>query len=322
MKNNILYKGLLILFIGLLFCQTGQTQQQSQYTQFMYNYLTINPAYAGSRGVGSLMALYRNQWIGFEGSPTSQLIGFNTPVFNNRVGFGLTLSNHSIGVMNSWYGAMAYSYHIPINDDTSFRLGLQGNIRSLGLDFTDPSVIIREDGDASVLANETISNVSGNFGAGIYFNVKKFYFGFSVPYIFPTEIGINNVIGGGIKIAEEAPHYYAMIGTMLKAGKNLHIKPSALVKYVENAPFDLDINLSFVYDLTLTAGVSYRLGGDGAGDSVDLLALYQYKNIGFGLAYDFSLSQINNYSNGSIEALVRFDFVKEQEDMANPRFFF
>ncbi len=321
MQHRIFFKGLLVLFIGLGFASTGTAQQQSQYTQFMYNQLTINPAYAGSRGVPSLMALYRNQWMGFEGAPKTQLVGFNAPLFGDRVGFGLTVSNHNIGVMNSWYGAMAYSYHIPISETASFRLGLQGNMRSLGLDFTDPSVVIRQEGDGSILENQTISNFSGNFGAGIYLTVKNFYFGLSAPYIFPTEFGINkdqNIL----EIAKETPHFYGMVGTMIKAGSKFHLKPAALVKYVQNAPLDLDLNLSFVYDLRLTAGISYRMGGDGAGDSVDLLAMYQINNIGFGLAYDYNLSQLNNYNNGSIEALIRFDFIKEQADMANPRFFF
>ncbi len=287
----------------------------------MYNQLTLNPAYAGSRGVGSLMALYRNQWIGFEGSPQTKLVSFNAPLFGDKVGFGLTLSNHTIGIMNSWYAAMAYSYNIQINDETSFRIGLQGNMRSLALDFTDPAVVIRQDGDQSIMENQSINNYSGNFGAGLYLTVKKFYVGFSVPYLYPTEIGFNND-SQLPRIAMESPHYYAMIGTLIPIGTNLHLKPSALAKYVQNAPFDLDLNLSFVYNLVLTAGVSYRLGGDGTGDSVDFLALYQYSNIAFGIAYDFNLSDLSQHNNGSFEALVRFDFVKEQEDMANPRFFF
>ena len=321
MQNKIVNRGLLILFMSLFFTTMGVGQQQSQYTQFMYNQLTLNPAYAGSRGLGSLMALYRNQWIGFDGSPQTKLVSFNAPLFGDRVGFGLTVSNHTIGVMNSWYAAMAYSYNIQINDDTSLRLGLQGNMRSLALDFTDPSVVIRQDGDASILENQSTNNFSGNFGAGVYFSMKQFYFGLSVPYLYPTEIGFNPD-PGILNIAQESPHYYAMIGTMIPAGSTIHIKPSVLAKYVQNAPFDLDINLSVVFNLVLTTGISYRLGGDGSGDSVDLLALYQYNNVAFGLAYDYNISELSKHNSGSFEALIRFDFVKEQEDMANPRFFF
>ncbi len=321
MYYRALLKGFLICAIGLVGLPSASAQQQSQYTQFMYNQLTVNPAYAGSRGVGSLMALYRNQWLGFEGSPETKLLSFNAPIFSNKVGFGLTVSNHTIGVMDSWYAAMAYSYNIQLNEESSLRIGIQGNLRALAIDFSDPSVYIRQDGDASILENQATNNYSGNFGAGMYLTVKNFYFGLSAPYIYPNEIGFNSDAQLS-RIAQESPHFYAMAGTLIPMGANFRLKPAILAKYVSNAPFDLDVNLSVVYNLVLTAGVSYRLGGDGIGDSIDLLALYQFRNIALGIAYDYNLSDLSQHNSGSLEALVRFDFVKEQADMANPRFFF
>lgn len=307
--------------LGLLATTSLFAQQQSQYTQFMYNQLTVNPAYAGSRGMASLMALYRNQWLGFDGSPETKLLSFNAPIFDNKVGFGLTISNHTIGVMDSWYAAMAYSYNIQLGEESSLRIGIQGNIRALAIDFTDPSVVIRQTDDASVLENQSTNNYSGNFGAGAYLTVKNFYLGLSAPYIYPNEIGFNPD-AQLTRIAQESPHFYAMAGTLIPMGANFRLKPAVLAKYVANAPFDLDVNLSVVYNLVLTAGVSYRLGGDGMGDSIDLLALYQFRNIALGIAYDYNLSDLRQHNSGSLEALVRFDFVKEQADMANPRFFF
>ncbi len=307
--------------LGLLATTSLFAQQQSQYTQFMYNQLTVNPAYAGSRGMASLMALYRNQWLGFDGSPETKLLSFNAPIFDYNVCFGLTISNHTIGVMDSWYAAMAYSYNIQLGEESSLRIGIQGNIRALAIDFTDPSVVIRQTDDASVLENQSTNNYSGNFGAGAYLTVKNFYLGLSAPYIYPNEIGFNPD-AQLTRIAQESPHFYAMAGTLIPMGANFRLKPAVLAKYVANAPFDLDVNLSVVYNLVLTAGVSYRLGGDGMGDSIDLLALYQFRNIALGIAYDYNLSDLRQHNSGSLEALVRFDFVKEQADMANPRFFF
>ena len=109
---------------------------------------------------------------------------------------------------------------------------------------------------------------------------------------------------------------------MFEASERVAIKPALLLKYVENAPLDLDVNVSAIFDYRITIGASYRAGGDGAGDSVDLLAMYQYRNIALGLAYDFGLSELSNQTSGSFEALLRYDFFKEQDDIANPRFFY
>ena len=113
-----------------------------------------------------------------------------------------------------------------------------------------------------------------------------------------------------------------MAGAMMLISKGIDLQPHILAKYVNGAPFDLDVNLSMVFAETFTAGLSYRMGGDGQGDSVDLLAMYKINNVGIGAAYDWSLSEIKETSGGSFEVLVRYDFVKERNDMENPRFFF
>ncbi len=310
-----------ICVLFLLFVTTiGFAQQENQFTQFMHNKLYLNPAYAGARGVPYFNALYRNQWIGFEGSPESKLLSFNAPLFADRVGFGLTISNHTLGIENKWDASMAYSYNIEIDDNTALRFGLQGSVRYLGLDFSDPSVVIREDGDQSIIYDAELNQYDANFGAGLYFSSKNTYLGVSVPHFFPSELGINpNPVP---EIARSYSHFYFMAGTMIPVNSTIQFKPAVLAKYVKNAPFDLDLNASFMFNETFTAGLSYRLGGDGTGDSVDLLAMYQINSVGIGVAYDVSLSEVKETSNGSFEILLRYDFIKERGDMANPRFFF
>ncbi len=299
----------------------ANAQQEAQFTQFMYNQLYYNPAYAGARGMPSFTLLYRNQWMGFQGSPTSKLLSFNSPLFGDKVGFGLTIQNQTIGIFNTWHAAMAYSYHIKINDDSSLRLGLQGKMQYYGIDFSDPSVIVRETNDASI-SEESANKYTGNFGVGLHLQIKQMFLGISAPGFFPSEVGLNtNTLV--TEIAKESAHFYFIVGTLLPINKNIQIKPSLLAKYVQNAPFGLDLNVSMVFNLVFTTGLSYRLGGNGVSDSIDLLALYQINNVAIGAAYDFPLSaEMKEYSNGSIEVLVRYDFLKETTDMANPRFFF
>lgn len=314
-------KKFILSVLLLLAIQSMYAQQETQFTQFMHNQLSVNPAYAGSRGIPSLMAIYRGQWLGFKGAPKNLQASFNAPMFSDRVGFGLTVANASQGVTTSWTVAMAYSYHIPLSETNSLRFGLQGNIRQLGIDFSDPSVFVREGGDPSIIENMNTSQFSGNFGAGLYFQAKNFYAGVSVPYLYPSEIGFNGDLSLPL-VAKDSPHSYLILGTLLPINSNIDLKPSALVKYVKNAPLDLDVNLSVVFSKQIHLGASYRMGGDSGVESIDLTALYQVSNVAFGIAYDFTLSDISQFSNGSFEALVRYDFIKEREDMANPRFFF
>jgi len=263
--------------------------------------------------------LYRGQWLGFEKAPTTKLLSFNTPLFGERVGLGISIANHTHGIQNIWNGSMAYAYNVKITKETSFRFGIQANIRNFNIDFSDPSVRVQQNSDPSVTIDDMQNTYTGNFGAGIYLSHKQMYFGVSVPSIYPNEIGINPDTR---KTAEEIPHLYAMAGTLIPVSSKVDIKPAVLLKRVQNAPLDLDINVSFVFDKKITAGISYRLGGDGAGESIDALVMFQYNSVAFGVAYDLGLSQLSDYNNGSLEALVRYDFIKERDDIANPRFFF
>jgi type IX secretion system PorP/SprF family membrane protein len=321
MLKQLLKKSILPFVILLFVNGVSYGQQEGQFTQFMYNKLTLNPAYAGVRGIPSITALYRRQWMGFKGAPESKLLSFDAPLFGDKVGFGLTVSNQTIGIMNNWYANMAYSYHVKISEKSSFRVGLQGSMKFQGIDFADPGVYIREPGDQSIVANETANDIFANFGAGMYYTYSNTYFGVSVPYLFPGEIGFNDD-PNLTRIAETSQHFYGMAGTMIPISEKLELKPAVLVKYVQNAPLDLDVNASLVFDRKFNLGLSYRMGGDGIGDSVDFLAMYQHNQIGIGLAYDLTLSNLKTYNDGSIEILLRYDFAKEKGDLTNPRFFF
>lgn len=313
-------KKLVFLFIVLCAGLRLSAQQDHQYTQFMYNKLLINPAYAGSRGVPSLTAIYRNQWLGFgEGAPQSALLSFNSNFLSKRVGVGVTISNQKAGLQRDFQGSLAYSYDLIGGKNASLRIGVNGSIRSLSMDFTKATPLVT--GDNS-LDNMRTSTILGNVGAGIYgtFN-ERFYVGLAVPRIYSNAIGFNP--DPTVKAAKEYRHYYASAGAILPLNADLKLMPAVLIKYVENAPFDADINLNLDIREKLTVGLSYRVGGDGPGESVDLLVFWQASpQVGIGAAYDFTLSQIRDYTSGSIELLVQADLKKsKKKNMSNPRFF-
>lgn len=315
MKNIIL----LILFITPAFFLNAQ--QENHFTQFYYNKMHLNPGYAGSRGLGSITALYRNQWIGFEGAPEAKVLTFDMPIARSRVGFGLNLSQHTVGIMNNFYGTMAYNYNIPLDENISLRVGMQAVLRYFTVDFSDPSVITRHNNDLSIPLGAEESQTKGDVGLGAYLNAKDFYVGISVPHLLKNEITFNSNTAT-LEIATELPHIYAMAGALIPFSEKFGLRPSMLVKYVNNAPLDVDINLSGVFNSAFIAGIAYRVGGSGGGESIDFNLFYQFEKFGLGAAYDLTLSDLKDYNNGSIEALIRYDFKKEKGNMANPRFFF
>ncbi|MCO6485214.1 MAG: type IX secretion system membrane protein PorP/SprF [Saprospiraceae bacterium] len=307
---------LLVTFAGRL-----EAQQESHYTQFMYNKLYLNPAFAGAEGFGSFIGIYRNQWMGFEGAPVSQLVSYNTPFLSRRVGFGLLFNHDKIGIMNNWSGALSYSYDLLNRPNAMLRVGFHGSARYFQVDFADPDLVIADPNDPSILTNQSTDDIYYNVGAGLYLSINNFFFGASIPRIIENVIGFNP--NSGTSTAKESRHYYVMSGFALPLSKRTTMRSSVLGKYVQHAPVDVDVNLSFEFNRRLTTGVSYRVGGDGAGDSVDFLLFGQLTRIlGLGLAYDYSLSEISDNTSGSIEALLRVDLLRSSDNLKNPRFFF
>lgn len=310
----------LFLVLSLLISIGAMAQQEAQYTQFMFNKLLVNPAYAGQRGMPTFTGMYRSQWVGFEGAPVSQMFSFDMPIFMDRGGVGLSVAHSSIGVLNQWQASLAYSYRLKINEFSDIRVGIQGSVRYLGVDFTDDRLVAIDSDDPSI-SNQRESDTNGNFGFGVYYTSKAFFVGFSIPRLNNNDIGFNGQ--SSIKTAEESPHYYFSAGGMFFIENKLHMKPSILVKYVENAPIDFDINFGFVYDYKISAGISYRYGGvtSNFGESLDLLFFYQVNDqFGLGAAYDIPLSNIggldlkgnSNINAGSIEAMMRYDIKNEK----------
>ncbi len=282
---------------------------------FMYNKLMLNPAVAGSRGVTSLTAIYRRQWIGYDGAPVSKLISLDTPVLGKGIGFGLTVANQSEGIFDRWSGTMAYSYKVKMSEEIFVSFGIQGTIRYFGIDFSDPDFYTVDGQDPSIVVNMDTDQYKANFGAGLYLTMKKMYLGVSLPNMLANEISFNTQ--NNTEVAKERPHAYFMGGGVFPVNRSIQIRPAVIAKYVKNAPFDYELNLSMIYENQIITGVSYR-----SNESVDIMAIYQMKKLAMGLSYDFTMSELSQQTVGSIEALVRFDFQGAQTDIANPRFFF
>lgn len=158
-----------VFILGLMvFSQSLMSQQESQYTQFMNNKLYFNPAFAGDEGTTSITALYRRQWIGFDGAPESKLLSASLPLKGKRVGLGVLASVHELGVTKNWYISLAYSYNLKLNEHSNLRLGIHGTMRRLLLDFSKQNLVIQDRTDQSILAGSNSADSYGNVGAGAY----------------------------------------------------------------------------------------------------------------------------------------------------------
>ncbi|MFK8058021.1 MAG: PorP/SprF family type IX secretion system membrane protein [Saprospiraceae bacterium] len=296
-------------------------QQESQYTFFMQNEMYYNPAAAGARGVASVTGLYRQQWAGFEGAPTSQLLSFSAPIVNDAVGFGIQLNHANKGIIDNTYASMSYNYKLKLSEEHAIRLGLQGSMQRWAVDFTDPSVRIRTENDNSIDLANNFSTWEGNVGFGALLELSDYFSaGVGIPHIYSSKISVDE--SKGLNGARITPHIYLTATGLIPLTSTLDFKPSMLVKVVQGAPTDFDINMGAVYAKKIMGGLGYRTGGDGRGESLDLLLFYQLTDkIGFGGAYDIGISELSQQSSGTFEVMGRFDLGAQRDDLVNPRFF-
>ncbi|GAB5553156.1 MAG: type IX secretion system membrane protein PorP/SprF [Saprospiraceae bacterium] len=312
----------LISFSFLLCLPSLWSQQEAQFTQFMHYRQGLNPGYVGSEENINIMAMSRNQWLGLEGAPQTQLISVTAPILNQRIGVGGNILRQTIGVTDFYTLDGMYSYRLKVPRGF-LGIGLQASIRLLQADFTS----LR--GTQPITQDEAIpqgiqSKFVPNFGLGVYYHSRNFYLGFSIPRLLTTNIDLSDDSG---VIAKEVNHAYMMTGTTIKLGETLSLQPQFLLKYVPGAPFDADINVNLLIGEKFSTGISYRLGGSierGIGEAASMLVGIQLsKSMFLGLSYDATLSELRNYNSGTIEGLViyRIGAKDKEEEVDNPRFF-
>ncbi|NKI30702.1 PorP/SprF family type IX secretion system membrane protein [Croceivirga thetidis] len=302
---------LLLLFAGELFAQ-----QDAQYTQYMYNTLAINPAYAGSRGVLSVAGLHRSQWIGLDGAPSTQTFNLHAPI-SEKMGAGLSIVNDEIGngTNQDTYFDAVFSYTISTSYNSRVSFGLKAGGHLLNIDFNrlqefNPS--------ANVTQESNIDNrFSPNFGAGVYYYSPTFYAGLSVPNFLETEHFQNS--GSSSFLAQERMNFYFISGVVYDFRPDWKFKPTILLKAVQGAPLQADLSANFMYKETFTFGAAYRW-------SAAWSALFGYQisdQFMLGLAYDRETTELGNssFNNGSFEVFLRFEFLTQFKKVVTPRFF-
>ena len=287
-------------------------QQDVQYSQFIFNKLAFNPAYAGSKEAMTLAAIYRHQWQGIEGAPRTFNVQAHSPFSKNRNGLGLAITSDAIAHTRSSYADLSYAYRIAFKNRAKLALGLAARFENTRFDISAIEVV---DGlDPNVPFDDDNRNTV-NFGVGAYYAAPNFFVGLSAPTLLKNNLYGSEYIGA--RSISRFRSYYFMAGVIAPVSQNILFKPAMMVSYAPNAPFELDINASFLFMESLWLGASYRLG-----DSVDGVIQYQFtKQFKAGLALDFTLSELNDYTRGSGEIMIEYLFSYEKEGVNNIRFF-
>ncbi len=331
MKSSRLLRSKLaaMLAVGLTAGFNANAQQEVMYSQYMFNTLAINPAYAGSRDVLSLTALGRYQWIGVPGSPNTHSFSLDMPIRNEKMGLGLTAFNDAIGIANNTGVNLSYAYRMKVGDRTTLSLGVQGGVTNVSLAFSNIKEI-SDINDPAFNSNANINKLIPNVGGGLFISNDRSYLGFSVPQIIEQKLP-------GSQTGKVQRHYFMMMGFVIGKG-NLKVKPSTMIRYTNGVGLGLDGNINFWIKDKIALGVSGRksqtvLAGQDAIDAVvGMFELQLTPQLRVGYAYDYNMNRLNEKTNaGSTynkltgtpthEWLLRYEFGYGKNKILTPRYF-
>ena len=295
------------LFIGLALLSVMMTysQQDPQYTQYMYNQNILNPAYAGSRGVTSIGVLGRTQWVGVDGAPETLTFVLHSPV-GNKVGLGFSVIHDEIGPAKEDNVYADFSYTIQVSDDANLAFGVKAGFTFLNVSFLEGL-------EPDPILNEPINKTTPNFGAGIFYYKEKYYIGLAMPNFLETKhLEKGN---GQLSTASERTHYFLTSGYVFDVTENLKLKPSIMVKAAIGAPVSIDLSGNALISEKFELGLNYRLD-----DSISGMIGFNVSNdMRIGYAYDHTFSRFGQFNSGSHEVLLMFDFNRKK--FKSPRFF-
>ena len=312
-------------------------QQDAMFTKYMFNSLSYNPAYAGSKDYMSLGLLHRSQWLGIDGAPNSQTFTGHTPLRNERVGVGLALSNDAIGPTSTVAANFSYAYRIPVSDGLRLSVGLQGGVENWRADFSRLTLDVPTDQAFDVSPNRWLPN----FGAGLFLFGERFYAGLSSPHLIEYDLRQND--DPNVEIySRRYRHYFASVGAAFPVrGDDIMFKPSLLVKNVGmfskaskagaaatvGAPTELDIDASLLFYNKFWVGASFRtavevINDRSSYDSADIWFSVNLDNgVRIGGAYDYPLTALNQVTSGGFEVMLGYEFNFLTDRLVTPRYF-
>ena len=296
--------GILLLLVNSIYAQ-----QEAQYSQYMYNTISVNPAYAGSRNVLSVLALHRSQWVGLEGAPTTSTFSINTPIPETNLGLGISAISDRIGPTEQTTLSGDISYTIRLSEKTNLSFGAKGTASFFSFDQYKVTPFQANDPKWKSLS----SNMSPNFGLGMYLHSDKYYLGLSIPNLMESNFYNDNEIA----INSQSRNYYFIGGYVFDVSNWIKFKPAIVSKIVTGAPVQLDLSGNALFMDKFVLGAAYRVDAALTG-----LAGFQVNDELFiGYSYDFDTTSLSRYNSGSHEIFIRYEFIFKKDKLVSPRFF-
>lgn len=306
-------RGLLVPVLSVVMALTAHAQQEVMVSQYMFNGLFLNPAYAGSHSYVSSSLLHRSQWMQVEGAPRTAMLAVDGPVMNNRMGLGFTMVHDQIGVSRDLDMAAHYSYKIRVSDHSQLAFGLRAGVSMYSASLSE---LLYWDANDQVFQNDISNATVGKFGFGLYWYDATTYVGLSVPTLYAADGSITTDVNAAYD-DYFTQHYYLHAGKIIPAGDQFDIKPSVLVKYLPDVPPQVDVNCHVLYRERIWLGVGYRTG-----DAIVGMMEYQVTpQMRIGYAYDMTTSRLRNYTTGSHEVMLGLDFGRDLIRIKTPRYF-
>ena len=278
----------------------------------MYNTLSVNPAYAGSRDALSLTGLIREQWVGIDGAPSTQSLTMHSPIYNDNMGLGLSVVNDRVGPIHQTMLFADYSYSIQTTANAKLAFGLKAGVNLLQADLT--ALHSNQTNDQAIynVDNRLLPNV----GIGVFYYSDKGYIGVSAPKLLQQRIASYD--NGSLTQDIERRHYFLIGGYVFDLSENIKFKPSFLVKAVQGAPLSVDLSGNFFFNDKFGIGLAHRFDDSFSG----LLQYYVTPQFRIGYAYDFTMTELRHYNSGSHELMLGYDFnFVEDTRIRSPRFF-
>jgi len=276
--------------------------------QYVLNPLTINPAYAGNRGALNIAAFFRKQWVGVKGAPETMTLSIDAPLFDEKLGVGLIIINDKVGVTKETQFISNYAYKIEIGEG-SLSFGLGAGVITTNTAWSD--LVVIDPGDEYYLINSR-RFVVPNFSFGTYYSYRNYYAGFSIPKFLSYKFDFNKN-KYSLEINPDEYSYTLTTGNIFIISPKVNLFPSTMVSYTPGNKIQFDVNAYLNFLNRFWVGGSYR-------NKRSFASLFQIQiNDQFRIAYtyDFDFGDINTYSNGSHEIMLRYEF-KYKVNVINP----
>ncbi len=312
-KNGVSYivfnRSILIALALLAICNLKTVAQQKvQFTQYMFNGLVINPAYAGAEEALSLTLIQRKQWANIESSPSTQTLAAHTLFKKKHFGLGLTIINDRIGVHRNLSAMSDFAYHLRVSENSYLSMGLQAGINNRKSNYASLA------GNTNVdpkLFDAAVSYTAFELGAGFYFRSPKLHIGLSAPELLPESFNINDTAS----VRLNNINFFLFSKYRIAVSERIDVEPSLLFKYLAGIPLSYDVNMNLIYRKVLTVGLSYRKK-----ESIDFMLKGQFTpQLQFGYSYDHPIGEVSRVSNGSHELMINYVFRYVQSKVEPPR---